>query len=144
MGGLTEDDLCFLHCRKTCRVGVVTQTNTRITDNPADFGSENEGLQERGSLPVSFHICALVLQENYLPGIMATHFSSGVVNDAIFVISGKQFQTASLYRLHLGGKQNYIPFNSDSWENKLYKQKSSQKINIPERSSSLQSSSRCW
>lgn len=42
-----------------------------------------------GEVPVSINIRAFILQENNLPGVMAAHFSIGVVDDAEFVIPGK-------------------------------------------------------
>lgn len=42
-----------------------------------------------GEVPVFLGICAFILQENYLPGIVATHFSIGVLDDTVLVISGK-------------------------------------------------------
>lgn len=56
-----------------------------------------------GGAPVSVHVRALVLQKDDLPRVMATHFSTGVVDDAVLIISGKQLQTPFLYGLHLRG-----------------------------------------
>lgn len=43
-----------------------------------------------GAVPVFLDLCALILQVDYLSGVMAAHFSVGVVDDAVFVISAKQ------------------------------------------------------
>lgn len=59
-------------------------------------------------VPVLLDIGAFVLQENYLPGIMATHFSVGVLDDAVLVISGKQLQTTLLDNLHLKENTNNV------------------------------------
>lgn len=40
-------------------------------------------------VPVFVHVGALVLQEDDLPRVMATHFSVSVVDDAEFIISAK-------------------------------------------------------
>lgn len=40
-------------------------------------------------VPVSVHVGALVLQEDDLPGVMATHLSVSVVDDAEFIIPAK-------------------------------------------------------
>lgn len=42
-----------------------------------------------GGVPLSLDIRAFILQENDLPGVVATHFSIGVVDDAEFIITGK-------------------------------------------------------
>lgn len=40
-------------------------------------------------VPISVDIRAFILQENYLPGVVAAHFSIGVVDDTVLVISCK-------------------------------------------------------
>lgn len=46
--------------------------------------------------PVSLHVCAFILQENDLTRVMAANFTVVVLDDAVFIVSSKQLQTARL------------------------------------------------
>lgn len=84
-------DLCFMHTSVVCRIKGVTQTNMGVIGNWVDWTLYIKMLDWLSSeeVPVSLDICAFILQENYLPGVMAAHFSVGVVDDTVLVISGK-------------------------------------------------------
>lgn len=51
--------------------------------------------------PVSLSLHALILQVDYLAGVVAAHLSVGVVDHTVLVVSPEQLQTSLLYRVHL-------------------------------------------
>lgn len=61
-------------------------------------------------LPVFIRVSALVLQIYYLSRIVATNITVGIVDDAVLVVSAKQFQAALLYPFHL--REIQIRFNN--------------------------------
>lgn len=69
----------------------MTQTNIKVIGNRVAWTLYLTMMDclGGGELPVSLNICAFILQENDLPGIMAAHFSIGVMDDTVLVISGE-------------------------------------------------------